>query len=66
MAFIVRLGGKTIATFDMEEEAVARAAEIVRNNADDQPEVLDADTGQPVAPGASSGSRDHLARKIGF
>lgn len=45
---------------------MARAAEIVRNNADHQPEVLDADTDQPVAPGASSGSRDRLVRKMGF
>jgi hypothetical protein len=39
---------------------------IVRDNADTQPEVLDVDTGQPVAPDASQGSRDRLASKIGF
>jgi hypothetical protein len=45
---------------------VARARAILRDDADKQPEVLDAETGQPVAPGASKGSRDDLARKVGF
>jgi hypothetical protein len=66
MPFTVRLGGKTLATFDTEEEAVARARAILQDDADKQPEVLDAQTGQPVAPGASKGSRDDLARKVGF
>ncbi len=66
MPYTVHLDGKTVATFDTEEEAVARARAILRDDADKQPEVLDAETGQPVAPGASSGSRDDLARKVGF
>jgi hypothetical protein len=43
-----------------------RAQAMLEADADKQPEVLDAETGQPVAPGASEGSRDDLARKIGF
>ena len=66
MPYTVRLNGRTVATFDTEEEAVARARAILRDDADKQPEVLDAETGQPVAPGASKGSRDDLARKVGF
>jgi hypothetical protein len=66
MTFTLRLDGTTVATFDTEEEAVARARAILRDDADKQPEVLDAETGQPVAPGASKGSRDDLARKMGF
>jgi hypothetical protein len=66
MPFTVRLDGKTVATFDTEEAAVARARAILRDDADKQPEVIDAETGQPVAPGANQGSRDDLARKVGF
>ena len=47
-------------------EALDQVRGIVRDNADTQPEVLDVDTGQPVAPDASQGSRDRLASKIGF
>jgi hypothetical protein len=66
MPFTLRLDGKTVATFNTEEEAVARARAILRDDSDKQPEVLDAETGRSVAPGASKGSRDDLARKIGF
>jgi len=66
MPFELRVNRATIATFATEEEAVARASEIVRENADTQPEVFDTETGQPVAPGASRESRDDLARKIGY
>ena len=66
MPFIVRLDGEIVATFKTSEEALARARTILQADADKQPEVLDAETGQPVAPAASSGSREHLATKIGF
>ena len=66
MAFAVKLDGKTIVTFDTEQEAMARAREIIRSNADQQPEVLDTETGRAVAPGASANSRERLARKVGF
>lgn len=66
MPFIVRLDVKTLATCATEDEALARARDIVRENADKQPEVLDSRTGRGVAPGASARSRDHLAQKTGF
>ena len=66
MSFSVRLDGRTLATFDSVEDTLARAMEIVHADADKQPEVLNAETGQPVAPGASAGSREDLGRKIGF
>jgi hypothetical protein len=47
-------------------EAVARAQAILQDDADKQAKVLDAETGQHVAPRADSGSRDDLARKVGF
>ncbi len=66
MPFTVRLAGRTVATCDTEDEALALAGKIVREDADKQPEVLDARTGRPVAPGASAGWRDDLAGKVGF
>jgi hypothetical protein len=66
MPYTLRLNGRTIATYETSEEALLRARAIVQADADKQPEVLDAETGQPVAPAASSGSREDLARKIGF
>jgi hypothetical protein len=66
MPFEVRLAGKLVATFDSEAAAVARAREMLRQDADRQPEVLDTATGRAVAPGASAESRERLAGKIGF
>jgi hypothetical protein len=42
------------------------AEKIVREDADKQPEVLNAQTDRPMAPGASAGWRDDLAGKVGF
>lgn len=66
MPFELRVDHEIVATFGTEAEALAQARELVRRNADVQPEVLDTATGQPVAPAASAGSRDDLARKIGY
>jgi hypothetical protein len=66
MRCTVRLKGRTVAAIGTEGEAVARARAFRRDDADKRPEVLDAETGQPVARGVSSGSRNDRARKIGF
>ncbi len=66
MPYILRLDGITVATFGTAEEALARARAILQADADKQPEIFDTETGQPVAPAASAGSREDLAGKIGF
>ena len=66
MSFTVRLKGKIVAAYDTEAEAVARAREIVLQDADNQPEVIDEQTGRGAAPGASARSREQLATKVGF
>lgn len=66
MAYELRLGGKVAGTFETEEAAMAAAAEAVKANADAEPEVYDAATGKPAAPGASKGWREDLATKTGF
>jgi hypothetical protein len=54
MSFTVRLKGRTIATYDTEAEAEARAREIVLQDADNQPEVIDEQTGRAAAPALAS------------
>jgi hypothetical protein len=66
MPFALRLDRRTLGTYATQDEALAAARRVVQENADHQPEVLDTDTGEPVAPAASAGDRDLLARKIGY
>lgn len=66
MAYELRMGGKTIGTYDTEEEAMAAVREALLADADAEPEVYDTRTGQPAAPGSSKGWREHLATKTGF
>ncbi|MBN8899447.1 MAG: hypothetical protein BGO51_07425 [Rhodospirillales bacterium 69-11] len=65
MPYELRLGGET-RTFETEEDAVACARDLIRANADAQPEIRDLSTGHAVAPGATAKSRDELANKVGF
>lgn len=62
----LRLGGKVISTHATEEEAMAAASAVVREDADDVPEVLDAESGQPAAPAADRQEQEDLAGKVGF
>jgi hypothetical protein len=66
MPYELRMDGRSVQTFDTEEEAVAHAREAIQMRPDSEPEIWDMTTGQPVAPGASKAWRDELARKIGF
>ena len=66
MAYELRQNGTVTGRFDTEEAAVAAAAELIRADADANVEVLDTATGQPAAPGASTASREELAKRVGF
>ena len=66
MAYELKRGGVAVDTFATEQDAVAAASAIIREDADAQLEVIDTATGQPVAPGASGSSREDLAKKVGF
>ncbi|MBN8874185.1 MAG: hypothetical protein J0H67_15225 [Rhodospirillales bacterium] len=65
MPYELRLGSET-RTFDTEAEAMASARDLMRADADAQPEIRDLTTGQAVAPGATARWRDELAGKVGF
>ena len=66
MPFELRINKRTVAIFDSSDEALARARDEVKAQPDCEPEVLDAATGQAIAPGASMRSRDELAKKVGY
>ena len=66
MPYELRAKGRTVQTFDTEDEAVAGARELIRTQPDSDPEIWDTTTGKPAAPAASKAWREDLARKIGF
>lgn len=66
MAYELRRGGVSAGVFGTEEEAVAAASAIIREDADAELEIRDSATGQPVAPGASGSWREELAGRVGF
>ena len=66
MAYEVRVPGRAPAVFGTEAEAVVAARQVLLDDADAEPEVLDTATGKPVAPGASKAWRDELAKRVGF
>ena len=45
---------------------MAAAREAVLADPDAEPEVIDTETGQPAAPGASAASREELRNRAGF
>ena len=66
MAYELKRGNVTVRTFDTEQDAVAAASAILRDDADAQLDIIDTTTGQPVAPGASGSWREDLAKRVGF
>jgi hypothetical protein len=66
MPFMLRINGRDCGTFPTEDEAVARAREVVRDTPDAEPEIIDTETGRAAAPAASESRRDDLANKVGY
>jgi hypothetical protein len=66
MPYELRLKDGSRQTFDTEEEAVARAGEILQEHPDVEIDIWDTTTGKPAAPGASKSWREEIAGKIGF
>ena len=66
MPYELRDKGRTVQTFDTEEEAVDGARELLRTQPDSDPEIWDTTAGKPAAPAASKAWREELAGKVGF
>ncbi len=66
MRYSVRVNGDTTATFATQQEAEAAVRNIVQQDVNAEPEILDEETGKPVTPGSSRGWREHLSHQIGY
>jgi hypothetical protein len=66
MTYEVRARGQVIAVYERQRDALARVRELVRQDPDLEPEIVDAGTGKPAEPAATQADREDLAKKIGF
>ena len=66
MPYELRQAGRPPATFDTEEEAMAAARQVLIDDPDAEPDVIDTTTGKPTAPGASKAWREELKNRVGF
>lgn len=66
MAYEVRINRETLGVYATTEEAQERVREAMKEQPDCEVEMIDTITGRAAEPGASIGSRDDLANKIGF
>jgi len=66
MPYEVRVNGRTVAVHEKQPEAEAHVRELVRADANLEPEILDTETGRPAEPAATVEGREDLAKKIGY
>ncbi len=66
MPYELRLGGVPPTLFETEQEAVAAARQMLQDNPDAEPEIIDTATGHAAAPGSSKNWREELRSKVGF
>jgi hypothetical protein len=66
MSYELRTNGRVQGHFETSEEAELQAQALMRQNADNNVEIIDLASGKPYAPGADAKDREALARKIGF
>jgi hypothetical protein len=66
MPYELRMNGRACGRFETSDEAERQARTLLRENADNNIEIIDLVSGQPYAPAASAEDRDALAKKIGF
>jgi hypothetical protein len=66
MPYELRMNGHACGQFETSDEAERQARALLRQNADNNIEIIDLVSGQPYAPAAGAEDRDALAKKIGF
>jgi hypothetical protein len=66
MSYLLRIDGRPRELFDHLEDALARVRFLLRVDPNCEPELCDAETGQPIGPGATLEEREEMARRIGF
>lgn len=66
MAYELRLDGQPLGRFDTQESALREVRRLLADHPDREPEIIDLDSGRPLAPGATGTDREELAKKIGY
>lgn len=66
MPYELHIGRRHLATFPTLDEALARAREVMREQPNAEPEILDSETKRAVDPGSSRQWREDLSNKIGY
>lgn len=66
MSYQVRVNGKVAASYATQEEALAHVRAVVAENPDQEPEIVDSDTGRSVEPASTQRWRDDLSGKVGY
>jgi hypothetical protein len=66
MAYELHVDRRHVATFPSLDEALTRAREMLLNQPDCEPEILDSDTKRAVEPASSRRWREELSQKVGF
>lgn len=65
MPYELRLQGRSPATYESENQAIAAAREAIIADPNAEPEITDLTTGKPAAPAASKSWREHFRTQIG-
>ena len=66
MRYEVRVAGGSLGTYDDPEQALDRVKKALADNPEDEPEIIDMETGKAFEPAATEADRDELANKVGF
>jgi hypothetical protein len=66
MPYELRVPGEPAKTFETEPEAIAAAKELLLQEPNAAPELIDLATGNEAAPGASPDWREDLRTRVGF
>ena len=66
MRYEVRTTSGSIGTYDTPEEALERVRQALADNPDDEPEIIDMETGKAFEPASTVEEREDLANKVGY
>jgi len=66
MSYELHVHRRHVANFETLEEAQTRARNLMREQPDSEPEILDSTTKRAVEPASSRSWREDLSNKIGY
>ena len=66
MRYEVRVGNASIGVFAESEDALECVRRALADNPDQEPEIIDMETGRAFEPASTEADRDDLASKVGY